>query len=94
MLTDEMPGGGYFLQNWLADNVDQSQSTINQLVGMGDRLDKFSFNPDKDTRLHDYYSKILKTSHNPNYLSKSESTRADNLMRKTNNKNRLFPRIT
>ena len=91
MLTDEMPGGGYFLQNWLAENVDQSGDVMNQLVNLGDRLDKQSFNPDKDTRLHDYYARILKTANDPNYLTAAESNLADNLMRKTNNKNRLFP---
>ena len=86
-----MPGGGYFLQNWLAENVDQSGDVMNQLVNLGDRLDKQSFNPDKDTRLHDYYARILKTANDPNYLTAAESNLADNLMRKTNNKNRLFP---
>ena len=42
-----------------------------------------SFNPDFDTRLHDYYSSRVKKAFDPNYQSLKEKREADELIART-----------
>ena len=60
MFSDEI-GGVHFLQEYLKENLDPNKDVALQLANMD--LDKHSFNPEKDTRLHKFYADRLKKAH-------------------------------
>jgi len=76
-------GGRYFLHDYLQENQEAIES--GELTD--EMLDKESFNPEFDTRLHKHYSGRLKRSFDPNYQSARERQEAEQLMAKTNNSN-------
>jgi hypothetical protein len=43
-----------------------------------------SFNPDFDSRLHEYYANRLKKSFDPNFQTPQEARKADELIARTN----------
>jgi hypothetical protein len=69
-------GGRYFLQDYVLENQDKIQSG----EVSDEMLHPTSFNPDFDTRLHQYYTNRIKKAFNPNHMSGSEKTEADELM--------------
>jgi len=82
MVSDKV-GGRYFLHDYLQENQDKIQS--------GEITDEMlhpdSFNPDFDTRLHQYYSNRIKKSFDPNHQTARERMAADELIAKSNNQN-------
>jgi len=82
MVSDKI-GGRYFLHDYLQENQDKIQS--------GEITDEMlhpeSFNPDFDTRLHQYYSNRIKKSFDPNHQTPKEQRAADELIAKSNNQN-------
>jgi len=77
-------GGRYFLHDYLQEN---EEALMNGEIP-DEALHPDSFNPDFDTRLHTYYANRLKKSFDPNYQTPKEAQEADELMARTNNKNK------
>ena len=69
-------GGRYFLQDYVLENQD--------LIASGEVSDEMlhptSFNPEFDTRLHQYYTNRIKKAFDPNHMSQPERVEADELM--------------
>ena len=78
MVSDKI-GGVYFLHDYLQENQDKIQS--GEITD--EMLDPDSFNPDFDTRLHQYYSNRIKKSFDPNYQTAGEQRSADMLINKS-----------
>jgi len=76
-------GGRYFLHDYLQENQDKIKS--GELTD--EMLHPDSFNPDFDTRLHQYYSNRIKKSFDPNHQTAKERMAADELIAKSNNQN-------
>lgn len=78
LATDKV-GGRYFLHDYLQENQDKIQS--------GEITDEMlhpdSFNPDFDTRLHQYYANRLNRSFDPNFQTAREAREADALIART-----------
>ena len=76
-------GGRYFLHDYLQENQDKIKS--------GEITDEMlhpeSFNPEYDTRLHQYYSNRIKKSFDPNHQTAKERAAAEELIAKSNSKN-------
>ena len=79
MVSDKI-GGRYFLNDYLQKHQDELQS--GELTD--DMLHPESFNPDFDTRLHQYYSNRIKKSFDPNHQTAKERKAADDLIAKSN----------
>ena len=78
-------GGRYFLQDYVMENQDKIQSgEISD-----EMLHPTSFNPEFDTRLHQYYSNRIKKAFNPKYMSGAEKREAENLMAKVDTKSKI-----
>ena len=82
MVSDKV-GGRYFLHDYLQENQEA--------VASGEITDEMlhpdSFDPDFDTRLHQYYAGRLKKSFDPNFQTARERRAADELIAKSNNQN-------
>tara|TARA_R110000737_G_scaffold338503_1_gene359573 strand:+ start:431 stop:1279 length:849 start_codon:yes stop_codon:yes gene_type:complete len=82
MVSDKI-GGRYFLHDYLQENQDKIQS--------GEITDEMlhpdSFNPDFDTRLHQYYASRIKKSFDPNHQTAKERAAAEGLIAKSSSKN-------
>lgn len=82
MVSDKV-GGRYFLHDYLQQNQDKLKS--GELTD--DMLHPDSFNPEFDTRLHQYYSNRIKKSFDPNHQTAKERQAAEALIAKSNSKN-------
>jgi len=82
MVSDKV-GGRYFLHDYLQQNQDKLKS--GELTD--DMLHPDSFNPEFDTRLHQYYSNRIKKSFDPNHQTVKERQTAEALIAKSNSKN-------
>ena len=82
MVSDKV-GGRYFLHDYLQQNQDKLKS--GELTD--DMLHPDSFNPEFDTRLHQYYSNRIKKSFDPNHQTAKEKQAAEALIAKSNSKN-------
>ena len=82
MVSDKV-GGRYFLHDYLQQNQDKLKS--GELTD--DMLHPDSFNPEFDTRLHQYYSNRIKKSFDPNHQTTKERQAAEALIAKSNSKN-------
>jgi len=83
VMASDKVGGRYFLHDYLQENQEA--------VASGEITDEMlhpdSFNPDFDTRLHQYYSNRIKKSFDPNFQTTKERRAADGLIAKNNNQN-------
>ena len=79
LATDKI-GGRYFLHDWMIENQDD---IISGKIPE-EMLHPDSFNPDFDSRLHEYYANRLKKSFDPNYQTLAEAKKADELIDKVN----------
>ena len=79
VFTTDKIGGRYFLHDYLQDN----EGALSAGEISDEMLHPDSFNPDFDTRLHDYYSSRIKKAFNPNYQSLQEKREVDRLMTKS-----------
>ena len=68
--------GRYMLQDWIMANDDKIKSGEIE----DEKLHPRSFNPEYDTRLHEYFSGWLKKAFDPNYLTPSEQKEADDII--------------
>ena len=76
-------GGRYFLNDYIEENREAIES--GEITD--DMLHPESFNPEYDTRLHQYYSNILRKAFDSNYQTPEEARKADELIaRNKNNK--------
>ena len=73
-------GGRYFLHDYLFENQEALQ--YGQIPD--EMLHPDSFNPEFDTRLHQYYANRLRRSFDPNFQTPEEARRADELIARTN----------
>ena len=76
-------GGRYFLNDYIEENREAIES--------GEITDEMlhpeSFNPEYDTRLHQYYANRLRKAFDSNYQTPEEARKADELIaRNKNNK--------
>jgi len=80
VMASDKVGGRYFLHDYLQENQEA--------VASGEITDEMlhpdSFNPDFDTRLHQYYSNRIKKSFDPNHQTAKERMAADELIAKYN----------
>ena len=83
VMASDKVGGRYFLHDYLQENQEA--------VASGEITDEMlhpdSFNPDFDTRLHQYYSNRIKKSFDPNFQTAKERRAAEELIAKSNNQN-------
>ena len=86
LLSDKI-GGRYFLHDYMIENQDKIKS--GELKE--DMLSLESFNPEFDTRLHQYYSNRIKRAFDPNYQTAQEVRKAEELKSriKTENKDNV-----
>ena len=83
VMASDKVGGRYFLHDYLQENQDKIQS--GEITD--EMLNPESFNPDFDTRLHQYYSNRIKKSFNPNHQTEKEKIAAEKLIAEYNSKN-------
>jgi len=80
IMASDKVGGRYFLHDYLQENQDKIKS--GELTD--EMLNPESFNPEFDTRLHQYYSNRIKKSFDPNHQTAKERMAADELIAKYN----------
>jgi hypothetical protein len=68
-------GGRYFLN----DYVEENQAAIESGEIPDEMLDPESFNPETDTRLHDYFATRLRKAFDPDYQSTKEKQKESNI---------------
>jgi len=83
VMASDKVGGRYFLHDYLQENQDKIQS--GEITD--EMLNPESFNPDFDTRLHQYYSNRIKKSFDPNHQTEKEKIAAEKLIAEYNSKN-------
>ena len=84
MASDKI-GGRYFLNDYLQEHQGKIES--GELTD--DMLHPDSFNPEFDTRLHQYYSNRIKKSFDPNYQTAKERA-AGNSTSQANSQKKTF----
>jgi len=83
IMASDKVGGRYFLHDYLQENQDKIKS--GELTD--EMLNPESFNPEFDTRLHQYYSNRIKKSFDPNHQTAKERMAADELIAKSSSQN-------
>lgn len=82
MASDKI-GGRYFLNDYVVENQEAMKS--GQIPD--EALHPDSFNPDFDSRLHEYYANRIRRAFDENYQTPAERKAAEELMAKYNNQN-------
>ena len=73
-------GGRYFLQDYMNENAEMLQKMGS---GAENILQLDSFNPEIDNRLHEYFANRIKRSFDPNFQTREEARKADEIRNQT-----------
>ena len=73
-------GGRYFLQDYMNENAEMLQKMGSSAENI---LQLDSFNPEIDNRLHEYFANRIKRSFDPNFQTREEARKADEIRNQT-----------
>tara|TARA_R100001460_G_scaffold27247_1_gene54934 strand:+ start:1993 stop:2820 length:828 start_codon:yes stop_codon:yes gene_type:complete len=73
-------GGRYFLQDYMSENAEMLQKMG---PGAENILQLDAFNPEIDNRLHEYFANRIKRSFDPNFQTREEARKADEIRNQT-----------